>query len=520
MLEPYQAYATQDIPPGWFAWHFNDYPLLLWVHTGTMTVLTDDAEHRISAGEGVWFPAGVHHAMRLERGTVAIWAGAGQEPAPSQVRVVPVPAAWRDWLIHKHNLGPTTADGPLLELATRPSHRVPPDIPSIRLPMPHSREARTVAQLLLRNPGSPLQAKDHAAREHVSAKTLQRQFAGETGIRFAEWRTRARVRAAAAQLATGQGVAAAQRHVGYLTAAGFTRAFERHLGVTPSAYANLTRSRPAPPNAASEAEMSAHLAAMVADRRAAPPPIPPYRDSMRVNDCHVLLWVFRGEGDLQIGTRDYQLRRGQAIWVPAGVPHRVELAAESILLLLGSRYGRVRTGVDELRIFSFPPQAEDFLLHTYLAEYSSLLHPESPPTLADELFDEQFVRGLPDQDRLTGAVGIVATALRRNPADPRSLAGWAQTLGTEPSTLGQEFTSQTGATFPHWRAQLRMNLARELLHSGERPGAIATKLGYARPSAFTKVFTATHGIPPREYQRQVTGSPGSNQAATEPEPEN
>ena len=218
----------------------------------------------------------------------------------------------------------------------------------------------------------------------------------------------------------------------------------------------------------------------------------------------MLLWVCRGEADIRIGARSCRLLQGEAIWVPAGISHRIELDAGAFFPM-GNRYGRVRIRVDELRIFTFPKDAENYLLHVHLAEYFDLMHPESPPTLIDELFQEQFVSGIRDSASLTGAVGSVAAVLRRNPADSRSLADWARALGTNPSALGKEFVSQTGATFPRWRAELRMKIARDLLCLGERPGDIARRLGYARPSAFTKVFTETHGIPPREYQRRETG---------------
>ncbi len=500
------SYTARDIPPAWFDWHINDDPLLLWVRSGALTALTDDAEHRVEAGAGIWFPAGVHHAMRLEPGTAALWAAStrGQD-APDEVRVVPVPAVWGDWLIHKRFLGPSTHDTPLLELATQPSRRLPPDAPTIRLPMPRSRQAQAVAQALLRTPGAPLRIEDHAAGQRISAKTLERQFTRETGLGFAEWRTRARIRSAARLLAEGRGVAAAQRHAGYTTPAGFTRGFHRHLGMTPTAYTAFTRSR----IPLEDTAPAMHVLTLLTDEAAVPPPIPPYIGPMRVNDCHVLLWVHRGDARIRIGTSDRHLTRGDAIWVPAGVSHLVELAADSILFPVGNRYGRVRTNVEDLRVFSFPTGAEDYLLHVYLAEYYDLFHPESRPTLVDELFQQQFIIGTHDRGALTGIVGTVATALRRDPADPRSLADWAKTLGTTPSALGKEFTSQTGATFPHWRAQLRMNIARELLHLGERPGQIAHRLGYARSSAFTKVFTEMHGIPPSEYQRRETGHTGA-----------
>ncbi|MGO1854111.1 MAG: helix-turn-helix domain-containing protein [Microbacteriaceae bacterium] len=504
------GYTERDIPAGRIDPHAHHHAELLWVRTGMIEMTVDGASHRLVAGQAIWVPAGVTHALRLEPGTVtvAVWsASAPRSVVLSEVRVVDITDDWADWLIHKRGLGALAADGPLLELASGLSRHADPQVRTPRFPMPRSREARAVAQAVLRTPGSPLSVDEFADGESVSAKTLRRQFVNETGVVFSEWRTRARVTSAAAHLAEGRGVAWAQRHVGYATPAGFTRAFQRHVGITPREYARRVRMKAAPAD-----ELARNVAALVADEQATPPPIPAYSGPMRVNDCHVLLWVYRGEAIIRIGTRDQKLRRGEAIWVPAGVSHRVELAVGSILRPLGNRYGRVRIGVDDLRVFSFPPETESYLLHTTFAEYG-VLTSDHPLRLTDELFHEQFFRDEITETTLTGAAGTLATALRRDPADSRSLADWAKSLGMTPTALGKELASQTGTSFPHWRAQLRMNLARELLHHGERPGDIARRLGYASPAAFTKVFTSAHGIPPREYQRQMTGQAEASEVA-------
>lgn len=499
------AYTAEDIPAGEVDWHINAHAILLWVHSGVLTAWTGDGDYRVLAGQAVWMPAGVNHAVQLARGTVAVavWAPAGAErDGLSSVRVLEVPPGLGDWLIHKYFRGPFAEDGPLLELTTGLSGRGISGNAGTALPMPGSREARAVAQALLRSPGSPLRIEEFAVRESVSAKTLQRQFIHDTGITFSQWRTRARVAAAAARIAAGYGVADARRHAGYSTAAGFTRAFQRHFGLTPTTYMTRRRRSGAVTGREMELEMGTHLAAVVTGEQPASPSIPPHHGPDRVNDWHVLLWVYRGEVDIRIGSRDQHLEQGEAIWVPAGISYRVDTAVGSILLPLGNRYGRSRIGVDDLRVFSFPSHAESVLLHTTFAEYT-LLQPENPLSVTDELFREQFIHAAPGDSGQTTAVWMIATVLRRDPADSRSLADWARTLGMSTAVLGREFTRQCGMSYPRWRAQLRMHVARELLHLAERPSDIARRLGYATPAGFTKVFTAIHGIPPREYQRQA-----------------
>lgn len=131
----------------------------------------------------------------------------------------------------------------------------------------------------------------------------------------------------------------------------------------------------------------------------------------------MLLWAYRGEVSIRVGTRDQRLVCGGAIWAPARVSLQVESVAESILLPLGQTHGRVRIGIYDLRLFSF--------CCTPRSPHTRSYAPTPPPRIADELFQEQFLRTDPAGTALTGAVGVIATALRRAPADSRSLAGWA-----------------------------------------------------------------------------------------------
>lgn len=341
-----------------------------------------------------------------------------------------------------------------------------------------------------------------AARENVSAKTLQRQFLRETGMALSVWRTRARIAVAARLLAEGRDIGWTGRQVGYTTPTGFTKAFRRHTGLTPREYARRGRARPQDATLPAT-EVLGHAVALTTGTPPPPPRVPPHAIWEQVNDCHVLMWVHRGRGRLRIGARGWSLRQGQAMWVPAGATHTLEIAADSLVVSIGNVHAPVRVGVDELTVFAFPPEAEAFLLHTLVAEYTLFRPPGDGTTFADELFREQFMsRGAGGTAGLTGAVGDLARALRRDPADPRSLAAWAAHLGTSPAGLGRELMTQTGATFPRWRARLRMDVARELLHLGESPGAVSRRLGYAGPAAFTRAFTAAHGIPPREYRRR------------------
>jgi methylphosphotriester-DNA--protein-cysteine methyltransferase len=72
----------------------------------------------------------------------------------------------------------------------------------------------------------------------ASSRTLQRLFASETGLRFAEWRRRLRLLHAAALLSAGASVTDAGLDAGYQSTSAFIAAFQRQLGDTPLRYRN------------------------------------------------------------------------------------------------------------------------------------------------------------------------------------------------------------------------------------------------------------------------------------------
>lgn len=487
-------------------------PVLLWVHTGAATIETEESRYRLTAGQALWVPPGVEHCTRTDEGAVVFPlflrpAELGGEL--SSVRLVTIPPDWEQWLVHRWDDNSYTREAlpgseQLLRLVAQHTAADRGASPQTgALPLPHSREALHVARSLLRNPGLPRGVEAFAARENVSGKTLQRQFVRETGMTFSLWRTRARIAVAARHLTEGRDIGWTGRCVGYATPTGFTKAFRRHAGITPSDYSR----RHAPPDRGAMLPNDDGIddaVALAIGEPATAPQVPARAFWGRVNPFHELMWVYRGRVLLRIGTHHRVLGQGQAIWIPAGLTHSVEFTAGSLMMTLGTRHGRVHAGVDELIVFAFPPEAEPFLFHTMLSEYTLFRPASGAGALTSRLFYEQFRARRAEASGLTGVLGEIAVALRRDPADRRSLAEWAAQMSASPEELGRTFMAQTGECFPKWRARIRMDVARDLLRLGAAPGQVFRQLGYSSPAAFTRAFAAAHGISPRDYQRRET----------------
>ncbi|CAN7230773.1 AraC family transcriptional regulator [Acidovorax sp. LjRoot38] len=134
--------------------------------------------------------------------------------------------------------------------------------------------------------------------------------------------------------------------------------------------------------------------------------------------------------------------------------------------------------------------------------------------LADRLFEVvllQLLRWLldhPEQARmppglLTGladpALARALTALHDAPGQPWSLAQMAQQAGMSRSAFAARFKAVVGDTPADYLAHWRLTLAQAHLRGGRSLKSIANELGYANPSALSRVFAQKVGMSPRVW---------------------
>lgn len=440
-------------------------PLLFWVRTGRAQVEVAGTLRALSAGEAIWIPAGIPHRIATETGTVAFPLFPGQADLPAALNavvVLTIPPGWEDWLVFRfaHGLGYLRGSVPagpgLLGLVagsrTDPSLSVPGTAPP---PLPRSAAALEVARTLLRTPGDPTDLTAFAIRLRTGERTIQRQFREETGMPFTRWRAAARVAAAATYLDAGRGVGWAGKHVGFLTAAGFTRAFREHTGRTPIDYARSRLGLPARAEHTLTDELVrlSPLAPLAPGTSiAAAPPIPASSTWARVNDFHVVVWVYRGTARVTIGERTWRLRRGDAMWLPAGVHNSIEIDAGALLLPLGARPGtspsprRRRascTSRSTPRTGCCTPSLPTTLSSGRTATTSrpSSTACATPPRPA---LHERFARRAPTPCTGSSPPSATIPPLRRRcPSGPRSW-GWSLPFCTSSSSARQDRPTRSG----------------------------------------------------------------------------
>jgi AraC-like DNA-binding protein len=500
-------------------------PLLIWVRTGTVRVHIDDiVAFHITAGEGVWIPADGwnHRAIVTEPGTVAfpLW------PHPRAVSLseptrFEVPDGWQDWLIQHFNLQVTPLSGrgysqdAIADLLRRPGSRPSTSArsgnpaPSAALTppaMPKGRGARAVAEELIRDPALDLTVQQWAARVLSSPRTLRRDFLADTGFTFEQWRLYCRLTAAVEFLVSGYDVDQVAARVGFASRNGFTRAFKQQFGPTPYEFGQELSARSAAADLtqrATAARQTDDLVRMVRGdgSAAAPDLLPAARTAPHANDSHVLSWMYRGSGYLDIGSQRYERHRGVATWIPADVEHTTGIRENSVSLPLGNASTADLRLTEPLQV-QFSPAWDNYLMYCSISARSILQPDRYDPSHIIDLFTEQ--------------VAVQRALSVPMPTDPRARAtamDYLRRIGTSggsvaldiPAEVHRVFREQTGMTFSRWRYAARMRIARDLLVGGAKSSAVARRVGYAHLPTFSAAFTRFHGLSPREYQERETG---------------
>lgn len=487
--------------------------MLIWAHTGRAHVrLPDGEQHRLDEGTGIWLPAGHDHELWTEPGSLAIpaWVPTHESPqAPSQVTRFTVAAGWRDWLIHHFvlGIGPMTSSGytpgRLLDVLgastggpARPQMS-PVDDVSAYPPMPQSVAAGAVAQHLLRNPTFEHTVDEWASTVASSPRTIRREFLRDTDLTFAQWRTRLRLAVAREFLTAGYDVEHAAAHAGFGSRSGLTRAFREHYNTTPREFAHQARRTAGPPSArvTSMRQISTLLRVMDDDPESRPE-LPATYTTPRVNDFHVLAWTYRGEAWARVSGATHIRKRGDAIWLPAGLKNETGWQTGSLGVPIGDFRPEDAHFPQPLRAH-FAHAWDTYLLYCSVSAYTGLRPENYDPKHILDIFGTQLAaeraRTVP-MPKDVHARKVAAEFIRRL-GSTNAIKNWDVSR-----EVHDAFRRETGMTFASWRHATRMRIARDMLREGAKPSSAARRIGYSQLSNFSRDFSRFHGTSPRHYQ--------------------
>jgi len=214
--------------------------------------------------------------------------------------------------------------------------------------------------------------------------------------------------------------------------------------------------------------------------------------------------LFISEGLIQVSTENsghWVVPPQRAVWIPAFIEHdaRNVHAVKMRNVYISSE---ASAGLpDRCRVVTVTPLLRELILA--LAEL---------PTLYNEVGAEgRLVSVFLDQLKTTPETPLylphpnsqslqkIATALRTDPANQRSMEDWATELCLSSRTLARRFRKETGMTFGQWRQQARLLEALTRIAQGDPVAHIAQDLGYDSQSAFITMFRKALGKTPSRY---------------------
>jgi AraC-like DNA-binding protein len=213
---------------------------LLFASSGAMTVTGDRTSWMIPPGRAVLIPAGTPHSIRMW-GEVAMRSLYFPASAASAVfgangcRVISVSSLLRELILRVADLVALDARVAVEAhvMSVLLDELAAAHIEPLLLPLPVDPRALKVADCILKDPADGATASVLARRCGLSARTLERLFRAETGMRFGLWRQKAKLLESVRVLVEGGSVTDAALQSGYSSVSAYIAAFKQTFGCTP-----------------------------------------------------------------------------------------------------------------------------------------------------------------------------------------------------------------------------------------------------------------------------------------------
>jgi AraC-like DNA-binding protein len=214
-----------------------------------------------------------------------------------------------------------------------------------------------------------------------------------------------------------------------------------------------------------------------------------------------LIFASRGATTVSTTTGVWVVPSHQAVWVPAGVTHDVEVPARAAMRRLYVKPPFTRRLPATCRAVNVSPLLRELLRRTFQLETLDRRKREQRH-LMEVLLDELAVLPLAPIDLPMPRDARAASAARHvrdTLGDAHTLAGVAKHAGASARTLERLFRSETGLSFGAWRQRARLIRALQLLADDVSVTQTAIAVGYESTSAFVAAFRRTIGTTPGRY---------------------
>jgi AraC-like DNA-binding protein len=232
----------------YFPEHSHPWNQLVYAISGVLIVAVEGSCFVVPPEQAVWLPTGTRHSVGSLFGAEFRSLYIADKPAPNVAdvcTVIAVPPLLRALIIEaavveqqekKDDGGYATRITGLIIDQLRRAEPV-----GSALPWPRQGPLLTLCEALYANPDDAQSAGEWGTQLGMSARTLTRRFASETGLSMREWRQRLRLFKAVELLAGETSITDIALELGYASTSAFTYMFRKETGRSPLAHRRSSR---------------------------------------------------------------------------------------------------------------------------------------------------------------------------------------------------------------------------------------------------------------------------------------
>jgi AraC-like DNA-binding protein len=213
-----------------------------------------------------------------------------------------------------------------------------------------------------------------------------------------------------------------------------------------------------------------------------------------------LVYASRGVMEVSAGESLWMIPPSFGLWIPARVAHEISMpeGVSMRTLYLRPSLAGLAPGCQVLHVGPLLRELVVEIVSTGRLRYKNRVE-----CALRDLLVSQLRRASPVPTVITlprdARAAAVARMVLANPGAPTPLKAMCSTAGVSLRTLERIFVRETGIDFEHWRRQVRLFRAIELLVAGRTVKEVAFLVGYRHPSAFVTLFRSTFATTPKAW---------------------
>ena len=231
---------SENLGPGQgFAEHTHRWNQFVYATAGTLLVTVAHARYVITPEQAIWIPTGTRHATHALHGAAFRNLYVDDAPdlgLPALCTSYAVSPLMRALIVELEQAAGRQEDAAYLHTLYAMLRAQLQRLPQLQrhLPWPHSPRLRQMCEALYAHPSDPRSLHAWGQVLGMSARTLARHFAQETGTSLRQWRQQLRLLLALEWLSTPRSVTSIAIDLGYAGTSAFSYMFHQATGCTPS----------------------------------------------------------------------------------------------------------------------------------------------------------------------------------------------------------------------------------------------------------------------------------------------